>query len=213
MADPLDPRRRRRLPARAHRHQRRAGPHGRHLGRVDPRAHRHPPAPPRRAARDRRLHGHAAAARAALAACRRQRGRGRRDHPRHQHARPGVSRPPRCACRRPSASPGLRLRPRRRLHRLHLRAVGRRRHDPRRPGARRAGDRQRGLFAHPELAGPRHLRAVRRRRRGGVPARRRGQRQRSIAASCPPTCMPTARSATSCMSTARSASRTSPGIW
>ena len=68
----------------------------------------------------------------------------------------------------------LRLRPVGGLRRVHLRAVGRGRHDPRRPGARGAGDRQRGLLAHPELAGPRHLRAVRRRRRRGVPARRRG---------------------------------------
>ena len=71
----------------------------------------------------------------------------------------------------------VRLRPRRGLRRLHLRAVGGRQHDPHRPGARRAGDRQRGLLAHPELAGPRHLRAVRRRRGRGVPARRQGQRQ------------------------------------
>ena len=72
----------------------------------------------------------------------------------------------------------VRLRPRRGLRRLHLCAVGGRRHDPHRPGARRAGDRQRGLLAHHELAGPRHLRAVRRRRWRGVPARRQGQRQR-----------------------------------
>ena len=72
----------------------------------------------------------------------------------------------------------LRLRHRRRLRRLHLRALCRRRDDPHRPGARCAGHRQRGLLAHPELAGPRHLRAVRRRRRGGVPAGGHGQRQR-----------------------------------
>ena len=105
----------------------------------------------------------------------------------------------------------LRLRHRRRLRRLHLRAVGRRQHDPHRPGARRAGDRQRGLLAHPELAGPRHLRAVRRRRRRGVPARRQGQRPASTAAFSPPTCMPRARSATSCMSMARWGGATSPG--
>ena len=37
--------------------QRRTGAHRRNLGRVDPRAHRHPPAPHRRPARDRRVHG------------------------------------------------------------------------------------------------------------------------------------------------------------
>ena len=38
----------------------------------------------------------------------------------------------------------------------------------------RAGDRRRGLFAHPQLAGPQHLRAVRRRCRGGGAAPGRG---------------------------------------
>ena len=135
-------------------------------------------------------------------------------HPRH-HARPTRrSRPPRCACRRHSASRRLRLRPVGRLQRLRLRALGRRRADPRRPGARRAGDRRRGLFAHPELAGPRHLRAVRRRRRRRAScAPARAAAPAPIAASSPRTCTPTARSATSSTSTARSAAATGPALW
>ena len=42
-------------------------------------------------------------------------------------------------------------------------------HDPHRAGPRRPGDRQRGLFPHPELDRPRHLRPVRRRRRRRLP--------------------------------------------
>ena len=64
---------------------------GRYLGRVDPRAHRHPPAPYRGTARDRRLHGHRGGARRA-GRCRRRTGRGGRDHPGHHHAGPGVPR-------------------------------------------------------------------------------------------------------------------------
>ena len=163
-------------------------------------------------ARDRGVHGHRGGARRA-GGCRRRAGRGRRDHPGHQHAGSGVSRHRAARAGGARRDRRVRLRPRRRLRRVHLRAVGGRRHDPHRPGARRAGDRQRGLFAHPELAGPRHLRAVRRRRRRGVPARRRGQRQRSTAAFSPPTCMPRARWATSCTSMARSDGATSPAIW
>ena len=49
--------------------------------------------------------------------------------------------------------------------RLHLRARRRRQRAAARPGPHRAGDRRRNVFAHPRLAGSRHLRAVRRRRR------------------------------------------------
>ena len=185
----------------------------RHLGRLDQRAHRHPPAPYRRAARDLRLHGHARrrGPRCADAgAAPRRRGR---HHPGHQHARPGVPGDRAARAGRARRDARLRLRRRGRLRRLHLRPVGRRRHDPRRPGARRPGDRQRGLLAHPQLAGPRHLRAVRRRRGRGVPARRQRRAASSIAASCPPICTPRARSATSSMSMARSAGPTGPATW
>ena len=50
------------LPERV-RQQRRTRPHGRYVGRVDPRAHRHPPAPHRGAARDGSVHGHRGRAR------------------------------------------------------------------------------------------------------------------------------------------------------
>ncbi len=51
------------------------------------------------------VHGDGGGARgAALGRCRA--GRRGRDHPRHQHARPGVSRPPRCASRRRLACSG-----------------------------------------------------------------------------------------------------------
>ena len=210
-ARPLHPRRRRRLPARAHRHQRRAGADGRHLGRLDPRAHRHPPAPHRRR-RTRPRPSWAPRRRAAALA---DAGAGPADVDAIILATPRPTRRFPATALRVQAALGvtrrLRLRPVGGLRRLHLRAVGRRQPDPRRPGARRAGDRQRGLFAHPELAGPRHLRAVRRRRRRGVPARRRGHGPAPIAASCPPICTRRARWATSCMSTARWASRTSPG--
>ena len=125
-------------------------------------------------ARDGGLHGHRGRARRACGR-RRRTGRGRRDHPGHQHAGPGLSRHGAARAGGARRDQGVRLRHRRGLRRLHLRAVGGRQHDPHRPGARRAGDRQRGLFAHPELAGPRHLRAVRRRRRCRVPARRQGR--------------------------------------
>ena len=108
---------------------------------------------------------------------------------------------------------GLRLRSVRRLCRVHLWAVRRRRNDQVPPGARHAGHRQRGLLPHPELAGPRHLRAVRRRRRRRVPARRATMATTSDRASCRPISMPRARSATFCMSMAPSASRTSRATW
>ena len=64
---------------------------------------------------------------------------------------------------------------------------------------RGAGDRRRGLLAHPRLQRPHHLRAVRRRRRRG---RARGERRRP--ASWRASCMPTAATSTSCARRARS---------
>ncbi len=110
-----------------------------------------------------------AAARAALADA----GATRRcgcDHPGDQHAGPGVPghRAARAGATRRHA--GLRLRPVGGLRRVHLWPVGWRQHDLLRSGARGPGDRQRGLLAHPQLARPRHLRAVRGRRRRRLPA-------------------------------------------
>ena len=116
-----------------------------------------------------------AAARAALAQCRRRTGRGRCDHPGHQHAGPGVSghRAARAGGARRAGGFGFDLSAACAgfIYALSV-ADGMIRAGQ---VARRAGDRQRGLFAHPELAGPRHLRAVRRRRRCGVPACRQGR--------------------------------------
>ena len=54
-------------------------------------------------------------------------------------------------------------------------SVGRRQHDQERPRLDRAGDRRRDLLAHPRLERPRHLRAVRRRRRRGRAEGRAGR--------------------------------------
>ena len=146
---------------------------------------------------------------------------GRRRRRRPPRSTPSSSAPPRPTRRFPATAARvqgrtrrrrLRLRPFGGVQRLHLRAVGGRRDDPHRPGARRAGDRLGSVLAHHELAGPRHLRAVRRRRRRGVPARRPGRRPgRRRPASCPPTCTATAGWATSSTSTARSAGPDRPG--
>ena len=191
MATRVHPRRLRRLPARARRHQRRTG---RTFGIETSdewimRAHRHPPAPHRGAARDRRLHGHRRGARGPasragipgeavdaiiLATARRTR----------------PSRPPRCACRRRWASTrgfgfdisaacaGF-------IYALSVADSMIRTGQAR--GALVIGSEV--YLPHPELAGPRHLRAVRRRRRRGVPACRRGPAaMRPTAASSPPIC-------------------------
>ena len=98
-AHPLDSRRRRRLSARARGQQRRTRTHGGDVGRVDPRAHRHPPAPHRRAARDGGLHGHRGGPRRAGAMPAPYRARWTRSSwpPARRTRR---SPPPHCVCRR-----------------------------------------------------------------------------------------------------------------
>ena len=111
-------------------------------------------------ARNRLLHGHARG-RGRAGPGRRRGRRGRCGDRGDLHARPGVSRRGRAGAARAGHDPWLCLRRGRGVQRLRLRAVHGGEFYPRRHREIGAGDRQRGLFAHPELAGPHHLRAVR----------------------------------------------------
>ena len=165
----------RRLRARARGDERGALDARRHLGRMDHRAHRASASgawsrPSRRCR---------------TSACRpspgaragRRRGEGHRSDRRGDgHAGHALSVHRRAARRRHRLAGRCRVRPVRRLHRLHVRAGAGLRDDRRRPLRARARRRRRRALAHRRLERPRHLRAVRRRRgRGGARARRRGR--------------------------------------
>ena len=154
MTPPLGHRRHRLRAAAAPRHQRRARRDGRHHPRMDRRADRDRGAPHRRRRRDHRDARHRGGAEGA----RRGRHRGRPDRPdraRHRDARPDLS-----GQRDPGADRARhrrlhRLRRGGGLHRLPLRALGRRQYDQGRHGRSRPGDRLGDVQPHPRLGGPR----------------------------------------------------------
>ena len=145
----------------------------RNLGSMDRRAHRHPRAPFRRRRRD----GERPGARS-LAPCARSRPDARRRRSTSSSSRtstpdmvfPSTATHPAAQARR-RRLPGVRSAGG--VLGLRLRVDGGRFDDPHRRRVARAGDRQRGVLAHPRLQRPHDLRAVRRRRRRGGA---RGQR-------------------------------------
>ena len=118
--------------------------------------------------------------------------RRRHHHPRHdlpEHGLPGAAQDRR--------HPGLGLRPRRRLLRLHLLARHRGAVHRQRRARARAGDRRRRDVEHHRLHRSHHLRAVRRRRRrGGAGPGGRRSRARAASSTSPP--RSTARAARRC---------------
>ena len=174
MSRPLGHRRHRLGAAAAPGHQCRAGRAGRHHPRMDRRAHRHRGAPHRRRRRD---HGDAGDRGGAQGA----RG-GRASTPSEiglivlATATPDQTFP--ASATRVQTALGIddciAFDVAGGLHRLPLRALGRRQYDEGRHGRSRAGDRLGDVQPHPRLGGPGDLRPVRRRRRRGR-AQGRGQ--------------------------------------
>ena len=201
MTPPLGHRRHRLGAAAAPGHQCRARRAGRHHPRMDRRAHRHRGAPHRRRRRDHRDAGDRGGAQGA------RRGRHRRPSKIGlivlATATPDQTFP--ASATRVQTALGIddciAFDVAGGLHRLPLRAVGRRQYAEGRHGRSCAGDRLGDVQPDPRLGGPRDLRPVRRRRRRG---RAQGRGDARTAASSPPGCMPTAATTTCSMSTAAS---------
>ena len=160
--------------------QRRTCRQGRHLGRMDRAAHRHPAAPHRRGGRIHLASGDQGGAGRARQ-CRDRRPGHRPDRAGDLDAGPHLSGHRGPGAGRARHQSRRRLRPAGGVLGLRLRARHRRQFPALRLRQARAGDRRRDLLAHPRLERPRHLRAVRRRRRrrGAGGAGRLGHQRRS----------------------------------